>query len=383
MKTILKFKIQMESRESSQKWLVVQYFHAGTTNETLSQLIGDPRCKHRPYGGIAARLDAPIPSGQIFCFLPLPSTHESSTGLPVHVHGCFALDSNRQHLKWPSHDQTVSNSYLEKDMAWNVLMVEDVLPRVYKEFLHSWRDDKKCDMANHLEMFYHYLPRPSKVRHPWKRICEVIQTHVSNFEIPCLKEGNWIKLQDAYFAVFKDDISMNMQLTVRKLFELCMNKTIMLGENADLYDEWLKITSSVAHCTSPKETRRVLKNHNIYEQLSPEEKAHLLVYCCSDEEVSLDELELIPMSNGCFEKFSKRNSQKKYYLCEENELELLVGMEACLVQYCRTEVGQLLQSLASSGKSMIYRISGIFDVTIIFGYFGGSRLSHRINASKL
>jgi hypothetical protein len=164
-----------------------------------------------------------------------------------------------------------------------------------------------------------------------------------------------------------------------------MNKTIMLGENADLYDEWFKI-SSVAHCTSPNETRHVLKNCKIYEQLSPEEKAHLLVYCCSDEKVGvsdLDELELIPLSNGCFEKFSKRKSQKMYYLCEENELELLVGMEACLVQYSRTEVGKLLQSLALSGKSMIFRISGIFDVTIIFVYFGGSRLSHQLNASKI
>lgn len=355
MKTILVFKVQIESRESFQKWLVVQYFHAGTMNEMLSQMIRNQRCKHRPYGGIAARLDAPILSGKIFCSLPLPSTHESSTGLPVHVHGCFALDSNRQHLKWPSHDQTVSNSHLERDMTWNVLMVEDVLPIVYKAFLNSWWDDLKCDMINHLEMFFHYIPRQSKVRYQWKRICELVQTHILNSEMPCLREGNWIKLQDAYVAIFKDDIPMNMQLTVMKLFELCTNKTITLEKNGDLYDEWLKM-GLVARCTSPSETRRVLKTCKVYEQLSPKEKADLLVYCCSDGDVGLSDLdgiELIPVSNGCFEKFSKGKSQNRYYLCEENELELLVGMETCLVQYYSTEVGDVLKSLASSGKSTI------------------------------
>lgn len=73
-----------------------------------------------------------------FCFLPLPH----STGLPVHINGHFALDSNRTNI-WTKDQASVKGS-------WNELILNEVLPFAYisaiqflkqllfsEQFLHS------------------------------------------------------------------------------------------------------------------------------------------------------------------------------------------------------------------------------------------------------
>ncbi|XP_061183640.1 sacsin-like [Saccostrea echinata] len=357
LKTIVQYKIHLDSQDFFQKWLVVQYFHTGSVcrdeiNEKLSQLVKTRHCKYRPYLGIAARLDSPTSSGRVFCFLPLPSTNESPTGLPVHVNGYFALDSNRQHLKWPSLDQTASNSHLEKDMDWNVLLVHNILPIVYREFLNSWSNDLKTEMETHLGMFYQYIPRVSKVDSQWRHVCKGVEDHLIHSEIPCLEKKHWIKFQDAFLAVFQEDVSRNVQSTVKRLFDKCTKKTVIIENYSDLYNEWEKM-SFVPKCTNPKETLNILKIWKNYEQMSSKEKEDLLIYCCSDRHYglsNLDGIKLVPVANGDFKIFSsdKAIKEERIYLCEENELEILIGMEGYLVKNSNTELGNVLKSLAAS-----------------------------------
>ena len=54
----------------------------------------------------------------------LPS-RTNQTGLPVHVHGSFGINSDRHSLKWPGPDQT------SEPAKWNKLLVKELLPRVY------------------------------------------------------------------------------------------------------------------------------------------------------------------------------------------------------------------------------------------------------------
>ncbi|XP_062586441.1 sacsin-like [Saccostrea cucullata] len=361
LKSIVDYKVCLDSQDSCQKWLVVQYFYTGSVcgdeiDEKLSQLVRTRHCKYRPYLGIAARLDSPISSGRVFCFLPLPSTSESPTGLPVHVNGFFALDSNRQHLKWPSLDQTASNSHLEKDMDWNVLLVQNILPVVYREFLNSWSNDLKTELENHLEMFYQYIPRISKVDSQWRPICEGVEEYLKHSEIPCLEKRRWINFQDAFLAIFQEDVSKNVQSTVKTLFDKCTKKTVVLENYTDLYNEWEKMTF-VPKCTNPKETLNILKIWKNYEEMSSKEKEDLLIFCCTDSHCglsNLDGIKLLPVANGDFKIFSsnkekKEEQEERIYLCEENELEMLIGMKEYLVKRSNTELGDVLKTLADSG----------------------------------
>ncbi|PKU41581.1 sacsin-like [Limosa lapponica baueri] len=64
--------------------------------------------------------------GRLCCFLPLPATDETATGLPVHASAPFALSDDRRHLRWPEEGEEG-----EKDARWNALLLLGLLPRVY------------------------------------------------------------------------------------------------------------------------------------------------------------------------------------------------------------------------------------------------------------
>ena len=135
-----------------EKWLV-STFHAGQGREGVSpemkELCSDLALSYRPCVGVAAPLERPGSGdqgqgqgqgqgqeeggfrSQVYCFLPLPLDTRSPTGLPVHVHGYFALSQNRRHLKWPSADQLRHRRTLEAPMRWNCLLVEELLPAAY------------------------------------------------------------------------------------------------------------------------------------------------------------------------------------------------------------------------------------------------------------
>ncbi|XP_059718464.1 sacsin-like [Haemorhous mexicanus] len=64
--------------------------------------------------------------GRLCCFLPLPATDETATGLPVHASAPFALSDDRRHLRWPQEGEEG-----EEDARWNALLLLDLLPLVY------------------------------------------------------------------------------------------------------------------------------------------------------------------------------------------------------------------------------------------------------------
>ncbi|XP_014116251.1 PREDICTED: sacsin-like [Pseudopodoces humilis] len=64
--------------------------------------------------------------GRLCCFLPLPATDETATGLPVHASAPFSLSDDRRHLRWPQEGEKG-----EEDARWNALLLLDLLPRVY------------------------------------------------------------------------------------------------------------------------------------------------------------------------------------------------------------------------------------------------------------
>jgi len=72
------------------------------------------------------------PCGQVFCFLPLAMHEQTATGLPVHVNGHFAVSQNRQHLKWPSVNQSLAS---DPCLAWNHSLITELIPQSYTDLL--------------------------------------------------------------------------------------------------------------------------------------------------------------------------------------------------------------------------------------------------------
>jgi len=84
-------------------FLVTNYCCGGQVSPLFRNLFRDPELGYLPWVGAAMSLDEPQAhvDGRLFCFLPLPAEVNSVMGLPVHIHGFFALEQNRKYVKWP------------------------------------------------------------------------------------------------------------------------------------------------------------------------------------------------------------------------------------------------------------------------------------------
>lgn len=80
--------------KGKEKWLIQQGVGDINDESQFWRFVKTIKPRH----GIAALLpplENKRDSGKLFCLLPLPE----SSGVPVHINGCFELDANRQSLK--------------------------------------------------------------------------------------------------------------------------------------------------------------------------------------------------------------------------------------------------------------------------------------------
>ena len=82
--------------------------------------------------------------GHLFCFLPLPI----ETGLPVHVNGAFAVQSNRRHLC----EQTEDDKYSAK-AKWNKALLQDAVALAYENLLLSLSERPQNGMTSYTDLW--------------------------------------------------------------------------------------------------------------------------------------------------------------------------------------------------------------------------------------
>ena len=128
------------------------------------------------------------PQGQVFCFLPLPLEKKSPTGLRVHVHGSFAVDQNRRHLKYPTADQT---QITDTDLLWNKFLMGVLLPKAFSHLIDYLVSLQSCQylsdelrtqigLNNQLipSLVYSVIPEPKLVPHHWRLVVPGIAQEV-------------------------------------------------------------------------------------------------------------------------------------------------------------------------------------------------------------
>ncbi|XP_070555051.1 sacsin-like [Ptychodera flava] len=117
-----------------QMWVISSCISDGEAR-TLALKGEGKRSGLLPCGGVAVKLQAKgdlkytlaETKGELFCFLPL----NIQNNMPVHINGCFAVDSHRRSIR-----QHV-DSDVEKpiEVRWNEVLMNDVISRAYVHLL--------------------------------------------------------------------------------------------------------------------------------------------------------------------------------------------------------------------------------------------------------
>ena len=188
------------------KWKVRNLFQGeNSMSSTLRQLSCDESLSYSPFVGVAMEMTCPVDfQGHVFCFLPLPSTEKSLSGLPIHVNGCFALSQNRCVVKWPTADQIRNHAHTDKSIQWNQVLVKEVLSEVYCQFLCKLVVESRFEngeLNEYIRVVSHCIPNKNLVDEHWKILIPPLVDKLK--EVPIFfthnEGGKWIPKSQAIF----------------------------------------------------------------------------------------------------------------------------------------------------------------------------------------
>ncbi|KAF9032342.1 hypothetical protein BDP27DRAFT_1436014 [Rhodocollybia butyracea] len=130
------------NRNFSQTWRIVHHVMAAELVKAMMQGrlgydVGDRLKNDKLSSHIALAIpltgqgDPQDIQGRLFTLLPLPI----STGLPLHIHGIFALTSDRQNLRNPE-ELGINNESRERLLvSWNQMIFEGLIPKIWASAL--------------------------------------------------------------------------------------------------------------------------------------------------------------------------------------------------------------------------------------------------------
>ena len=274
--------------------------------------------------------------GHIFCFLPLPLEENSTTGLPVHVNGFFALEQNRKHIKWPGAYKS-RDDLMDKRLLWNQCILKEALPKAYArmimEAIQMHIDDRKnADVAE--EVIYRAFPDFSKVDRKWECVLPILYAEL--FKHPTVytmaEGGRWIEPRLAIFNTLEEnEVAADVILTV-------LTEGAIRVVNAPSHV--LQAIKKCCHINiiqiTPPIVASTYRNVQYSCTFHWEEKMKLLRYFLQQTKVDLlDGLQLLPIANGGFHIFhyNPKKADRPIYIATSNELvQLLPGLTDDLLE---------------------------------------------------
>ena len=353
------------STTHSSSWLVMNRFASGATHQDLDSFLRD-NPGYLPLVGVAMADPAqqlqlggmPVSQGHVFCCLPLPQHRKSLSGLPVHVNGYFSLDQSRDHIKWPSEDQTEEQIRGDKNLWWNRCLQEQVLPTAYADLVLV-----ACDRWSSLEQraapsaIYHSLPDVAKVDENWETSIRIFYQQLFQMNFLFTASGpvpRWISLNEAFFdSLGADDPSTAV------ILDILHNHNIPVVSSVPdhLQRAICKLSGLNLKEVSPSLVRDCLRENKHYRTLPHESKLQLLNYILRERIRScqeLDGIELLPLTDGTFTEFTsaKRGwSEKVYVTSSEFPASLFPGLENLMLDMTLDDsLMRRLMDLSQSGK---------------------------------
>lgn len=289
-------------------WRVVHMMNVDGESRLVDIMsaLNNAQEKAVPWAGAAARVKTDSPSsvtGKQYCFLPLPKP----TGLPIHIHGYFDLNSSRQGST--NSDNTGSAAVRSQ---WNDLLVKHVVVPACVLLIESLAEDVGKDDPI---AFYDLWPiNSSKLDAPLDGIAVQFIEAVQNSAVLCSnlldssQEKRWVKpkqlsilpnqaiAHNVFAPLTADDLCLPEPALPKRLIEAFSAAQHPLREltpkHLRAYLQQIEIPQSVPIAKAPKPS---LRNWQWVRSL--------LEYCLSDNHADLTALPLAILANGhlqCF-----------------------------------------------------------------------------------
>ena len=338
-------------------------------SDELKTLSVDKDLHYSPYTGVAycTKTDREKrPPGHIFCFLPLPITETSMTGLPIHINGFFDLEPNRRHLKESA--ATSETGQTDKSLLWNHRMIVELLPKSFNVLIQLLRD--RCERTGNspdlIEDFYNSIPNSDVVEPSWKLLCKTLHETVIEENIFYTKQngGKWITRSEALFAVFDQvgtadslENSSQIQDTVKELLLECNENLVELPYHMI---QVLKNTGHTPDTISPKMICKKLRNSQAWHSYSSNKKLNLLTFILEDNDYKdLDTIELLPLNTKEFTSFSSHLKMDSVYVVTDETVKLFPGLEERFISKADIpdNLWDSLNKMAEKGKIVLFLVS--------------------------
>ena len=285
------------------------------------------------------------PRGHVFCFLPLPREPESPTGLRVHVHGYFAVDQNRRHIKRRTAEQ-MNEKITDKAILWNECLVSCLLPRALvnlaQYFANSWSPE---NALLHRNLIFSVIPDVAAVTVHWKPLADAFFQQLPQLPVfySPVNQGRFLQIKGVLF----DDIEDTSCLTelIRRI--LFLNQTDLVSVPLYILQ---KLGSSAARvlarlvCTAVKNTASRL-------MLTDDERMLLLRYLVDGLGSDMKELvgaKLLPLADATWTDFKQHTDDNCIYIdWSDHKRSLLPGLDQLFV---RADAVDLCKKIVSQTK---------------------------------
>ena len=340
-----------ESRLSSDKFIVNQYYNDKDVSDDLQKYLSDKTMYVLPIVGTAmfmhkgpVTMDDNKPKGREFCFLPLPAEETSSTGLPIHVNGYFMLSQDRSHLKWTQKSD-------DSPLTWNEALLLELLPMSYCHMLtEAILENQKDELLVSVDDIYRAIPDISQVSEKWMPAVQTMAAKMSMQQ--CLysprRGGEWLTIEDSLLSPLCDEITQK-----------CLNKLLLNNDYPLVFPpvhvtEMLRRVNTLPNAAGPTEVIQSLKSTNKYIEYPDREKLLLLQYILDEASLNdLGRLSLLPTGNGKFVEFDPR-APIIYILPVDIPSTIFPGLEEQFVRNnLDSRIYQKLSSAAGSGEILI------------------------------
>ncbi|XP_071155498.1 sacsin-like [Mytilus edulis] len=330
---VSKYDVILKTTNTEDHFVVVNCL-TGKTNlpkniRTILHDCNNKELQYSPYTGVAYCTFSATKEkhqGHIFCFLPLPMTSKSLTGLPVQVNGFFDLDDNRRSMKMPA----ANNESLKSDtsLIWNAEMIGELLPYPYFMLVLFLRDIciKNNNQSKNVKDVYESIPDPQKVETHWSALAEKMykQMMKENLFYTEQKHGKWVKKEESLFAIFESNSGEGVLHDV-ELFLLDIGENLV--KIPEHVERILKCIDIPPCKISSDMVRQKLRLHpKVWRKYSQEQKLSLLSFILEDGNYDdLVDIKLLPLYNGEFKPFS--DNENEIFVIEEDPSSLYPGLE--------------------------------------------------------
>jgi len=344
----------LEPEMTTRNWLISQ-FYGGTADVSSMKEYSDA-LGLLPWVAVALPVKSTEevsgfrdrPGGHVFCFLPLPREPESPTGLRVHVHGYFAVDQNRRHIKTRTAEQ-MSERITDKAILWNEFLISSLLPKALVGLAlyvaGTWSTESALLRR---DLIFSVIPDTAAVTVHWKPLVDEFFRELPSLPVfySPADQGRFLQMKDVCFDSVEDTSCLTE--LIRRILLLHQTDLVSVPEFV------MSQLGSAAARVSARTVCMALKDIEPQLSLTDDDRMILLTYLVDGLGSDVEELvgaQLLPLADGTWVEFRRCTDDDPVYIdSEEHQRSLLPGLDRLFVIPDATDMCKRIMSTAKPSK---------------------------------